>query len=143
MNGKGEHGLRPGPEVWAYAFILLLASLGALILFCFEPGRSRIYPICLFHTATGLWCPGCGALRAMHQLLHGHLVAALRFNALFVLLLPALFLLALRSLMAAFAGKPMNPGVRPAWLWLALCVILVFGVLRNLPFAAGLLAGGS
>ena len=143
MNGKRENCFRPGPKVWAPALILLLASVGALVLFCFEPGRSRIYPICLFHAATGLWCPGCGALRAMHQLLHGHLVAALRFNALFVFLLPFLLWLESRSLVTGFAGKPINPSVRPAWLWLALGVILVFGVLRNLPFAAVLLAGAS
>lgn len=143
MSCYGEIHSRRRSGVWAWGFILLLASVGALILFRFEPGHAPIYPICLFHAATGLWCPGCGALRATHQLLHGHLVAALRFNALFVVLLPFLLWLALRPLIAGFAGRPAKLGVRPAWLWLALGMILVFGVLRNLPFAAGLLTGAS
>ena len=39
-----------------------------------------------FHAMTGLWCPGCGGLRAVHDLTHGHLVTALHENALVVLL---------------------------------------------------------
>ncbi len=46
--------------------------------------------MCLFHTLTGLNCPGCGGTRAAYQLLHGRLLLALRDNALFILALAAL-----------------------------------------------------
>lgn len=110
----------------------LVAVAGAL-LFWFEPGQYPGYPLCLFHKYTGLLCPGCGSLRAMHQLLHGHLLAALHFNALFVLGLPLLFIWAWR----AFVRNPraaalVLPG---AWLWSGLVVAVLFGLLRNLPFA--------
>ena len=35
---------------------------------------------CLFRVATGYSCPGCGAQRALHSLMHGHFLAAIRYN---------------------------------------------------------------
>lgn len=31
-------------------------------------------PPCLFHTLTGLYCPGCGGTRALSYMLSGHLI---------------------------------------------------------------------
>ena len=61
-----------------------LVALAAGVLFCFDPNRYPFYPLCFFHRATGLLCPGCGSLRALHQLLHGNLATAFHFNALLV-----------------------------------------------------------
>ena len=58
----------------------LVAGAAGLVLFCFDPRQYHFYPVCFFHQTTGLLCPGCGALRAGHQLLHGHLVSALCEN---------------------------------------------------------------
>ena len=33
-----------------------------------EPGSVSALPV---HALTGLYCPGCGTLRALHQLMHG------------------------------------------------------------------------
>ena len=122
----------------ACALLGLLAAVGAFILFRFEPGRAGIYPVCLLHRVTGLWCPGCGALRATHQLLHGHILAALHFNALYVILLPLLAWFGLRSLMGIATGRPVHFEIRPWWLWCGLAALVCFGVVRNLPFAAAL-----
>jgi len=69
-------------------FVATLAVFGAAILFCFDPSGYSFFPICVFHQTTGLLCPGCGSLRALHQLLHGHLLIAFRFNPLLLLSLP-------------------------------------------------------
>jgi len=54
------------------------AALGSgAVLFLFDLAKHGFYPICLFHSLTGLNCPGCGATRAAYQLLHGHLLRAL------------------------------------------------------------------
>jgi hypothetical protein len=50
----------------------------------------RLIPPCPFHAVTGLWCPGCGATRATHALLHGDVSAAFGYNAMYVLFLPFL-----------------------------------------------------
>ena len=80
--------------------ILVLLSLGVLssvaVLFFFNPSQSSFYPVCLFHQTTGLLCPGCGSLRALHQLLHGNLAAAFHFNALLISSLPILAWLSIR-----------------------------------------------
>ena len=119
----------------AVAGLAVPVLLGASAVFAFDPNRYPFYPICFFHKATGLFCPGCGALRAMHQLLHGHLGAALRLNALLVFSLPVLGWLAVRLCLARFQIEPLLLSVRPGWLWAALIVSLLFGILRNLPFA--------
>ena len=61
-----------------------------VILFLFEPTSSKLYPSCPFRLLTGLFCPGCGTLRALHQLLHGHLMTAIDFNPLAIIALPFL-----------------------------------------------------
>jgi len=111
----------------------LVAGLGAAaILFFFDPAHIAIYPVCTFHRLTGLDCPGCGGLRAAHQLLHGHLAAAWRFNAFLVLSLPVLAWLVLRLVRRHFR-RDSAPVIRPLWLWVWLAAWMAFSVLRNLP----------
>ena len=116
--------------------VILLAALPAgLVLFWFDPSRSPFYPTCQFHRLTGLQCPGCGSLRALHQLLHGRLAAAFHFNALLVVALPALAWWGARLMIRLSKRQPLSDGIRPAWLWCALAATLAFGVLRNLPLS--------
>lgn len=89
--------------------------------------------ICPFKAWTGLDCPGCGATRAAHQLLNGHLGAALDLNAVFVLALPLVLWWLARWLLAAAGVRPHPPRPSPAFLRVAIAVLLVFGVVRNLP----------
>ncbi len=117
------------------AIAVLLAAAAGLVLFWFDPRQYHFYPVCLFHRATGLLCPGCGALRALHQLLHGHLAAAFRFNPMLVLSLPLLLWFAAKWGLRQARNEPIALSVRPTWLWLALGAVLVVSVVRNLPGA--------
>ena len=123
--------LRSAPAILTVC--TLLAALGGLVLFWFDPSRYHFYPVCLFHKTTGLLCPGCGGLRGLHQLLHGHLAAAFRFNPMLVASLPLLFWFGARYGLQAARNQPASPGLRPVWLWLTLAVVLVVSLLRNLP----------
>lgn len=117
-----------------------LAGLGAggvlAVLFFLDPARHALYPACTFRRWTGWNCPGCGGLRATHQLLHGHVLEALRLNALAVALWLGVAAWVLGRLWRWWRPAPprLQP-VRPLWFWLALVALLVFGVARNLPFA--------
>jgi hypothetical protein len=114
--------------------ICLVVGLAiAVVLFVCDPSRVPIYPVCTFHRLTGLNCPGCGTLRAAHQLLHGHLGEALRFNALFVLSLPLLAWVGFRLARRSISGRPATPAVRTRWIWWYVAAWIVFGVLRDLP----------
>ena len=112
---------------------LLLGAVAGLVLFCFDPRQYHFYPVCFFHKATGLLCPGCGALRALHQLLHGQLATAFRFNPILIMSLPFIFWFGARFARQKAGGQPLSLGLRPVWLWLILTAVLVISVLRNLP----------
>ena len=117
-------------------FLFVGLVLGALLFF-FNPASTKIYPSCAFHEVTGLYCPGCGSTRALYYLLHGELREALRYNALFVLVLP---LLGTIFFACAIRRRPSTTTPRWQWHWLAVLVtlIVVFGVIRNirlLPFS--------
>ena len=128
---------RPGSRFFGGMLLLVLAagavSAALLLLYFFNPAQSGFYPLCLFNCATGLLCPGCGSLRAMHQLLHGNVIAALRCNVLLVGSLPLLGLLGVRYAYLRRLNKPTALAVRPVWFYAAAAALLVFSVLRNLP----------
>ena len=122
-------------RVGPMALTLLALLGGGVILFAFNPEEHSFYPTCFFHKTTGLLCPGCGALRAAHQLLHGHLAAAFHFNALLVLSLPLLGWCFGRLAVRKLRNEPVTVAIRPAWLWSGLAAVVAFGILRNLPLA--------
>jgi hypothetical protein len=119
-------------------FVLSTAALivGAAVLYFFNPAQFGFYPTCMFYKTTGLLCPGCGTLRATHQLLHGHIEAAFRFNALIVSSLPLVAWGCFRAARERAANKPALAWIRPAWLWIGFAVLVLFGILRNLPGAS-------
>jgi hypothetical protein len=116
--------------------LLGLGAAGAtVILVCFDPSQHGFYPQCMFHQVTGYLCPGCGSLRAMHQLLRGNVTAAWHLNPLFVGLLPLLGGYGLTVLWRRHMRHQLAPEFRLGWLWTGVAIILVFGIVRNLPLA--------
>ena len=112
---------------------LLAAGAGALMLFLFPPEQHAFYPRCLFHTLTGLQCPGCGGLRAVSRLLHGDWQAAFRLNPLLTALAPIFVLLAAARVVRWRTGHDfLSRCYEPVWLWIFLAVTLLFGLSRNL-----------
>jgi hypothetical protein len=130
----------------AISILVISAVLAAVIvvLFTLDPARHGFYPRCLFHAVTGLHCPGCGALRGAHLLLHGHLTEALRMNALVFLCFPVTLVFFFWKWRASAGGAEASRFVvKPVWLWTALAVVFLFWVLRNLPFLPFLLLAPS
>jgi hypothetical protein len=124
------------PPSWAWFVCIALgvtAMGAAAVLFFLDPSRHGFYPACLFHTLTGLYCPGCGGTRAVYQLLHGHVLSALHDNALFVLALVALTVWGARFAVRKLRNQQTVFQLHPKTLWMLLVVTLIFTVLRNLP----------
>jgi hypothetical protein len=136
MTAPAPSNLRAPALGTGVSILLALAlTIGALILFHFDPSSSHFYPHCLFHDWTGLYCPGCGSTRALHAMLHLHLLTAFRFNPLAILALPFIAYRIGRATFREFFPEripPLRPA-HPRWIWLLLICILAFGVLRNLP----------
>lgn len=109
-------------------------AVAAAILYRWNPATAGFFPVCPFFTLTGWYCPGCGSLRAMHQLLHGHLEIAFGLNPLLVLALPFVLYHILALLLRHPRIRPLSTSLIPAWGVRAVGIVLVvFGVLRNLP----------
>jgi uncharacterized protein DUF2752 len=99
-----------------------------------DPNRPGHYPTCPFYAITGYYCPGCGSLRMVHALTHGHVAEAFGRNALAFVALPLLGYLWVRWTAAVRRGRPLRAGVLPPWSMIVFAVVgLVFWVVRNLP----------
>ncbi len=120
-----------------------------------DPHRAGRYPVCPLYLLTGMYCAGCGGLRATHDLLHGDLAGAWGMNPLWVLVAPVLVVLLgawivrrWRSAGAAAGAEASSPSLSlpasrrsAAWLPLVvLAVLVVYSVLRNVPALAPWLA---
>lgn len=106
-------------------------TAGAALLYRFSPHEYSFYPRCPFFALTHHYCPGCGATRAVAELLHGNLAAALHFNAAVTLLLPlALCYLAGVYWTALRENRIQWPDV-PVWTWkVAFACVTIFGFTR-------------
>ncbi len=117
-----------------FALVLGLIIICGIVLYLFNPENSNLYAPCPFKTLTGFYCPGCGSLRALHQLLHGHIGAACRLNALMVCSLPILGYSFLSNLAFVIRRRHFPKIFVPAiWIWLMLVVIILFWIVRNIP----------
>lgn len=100
-----------------------------------DPATSRLFWPCPFHWLTGLHCPGCGAQRALHALLHGRVLEAVSANAFAVLVV---FPLAgawfgVHALKAAGWRRDTPMRLDLKWVIVFAAVAALFGLLRNLP----------
>lgn len=113
----------------------VLWAAGLLGAFCAVLALLR--PPCPLLALTGLYCPACGISRMFRALLRLDMPAAWRYNPAVLLLLGPLAAV-LASLGYRYVVRtPFRPA-RWHWaaLWAILLILLVFGVLRNLPMCA-------
>lgn len=106
-----------------------------------NPYQQGFFPGCPYLAVSGHWCPGCGGLRATHELLNGDVVAALGMNPVVVFVVIPLAIVGLawwwaRAMGARVPKLSLTTGqalVLPAFL-------VVFWVVRNIPFLEPYLA---
>lgn len=113
--------------------VILLAILP--LYFLYDPSVPGVFPACPFLSITGLYCTGCGSQRALHDLLHLDLLGALKHNLLF---LPAIgfagYHLFTKILGKISSQQYMSPVYHTYAPRIILIVVVVFTVLRNIPF---------
>ncbi len=116
---------------------LLLASVALHVR---DPHQSGSWGYCPWRLLTGTSCPGCGGLRAVNDLTHGDVAAAASSNLLFVASLPLLAVMWVRSVSQRWRGvlTPLPPRAVTVVAALSLLAIVVFWVVRNLPFGSWL-----
>lgn len=110
-------------------------AFGSIAVWYFDPLKETFFPVCPLFRLTGFACPGCGMTRAFHALFSGDLVAALDYNALVPVFAGLLgFFFVSLSLYAVRGHGLRIELIRPWALWGIFIVLLLFGVLRNVPF---------
>jgi hypothetical protein len=129
------------PFLNSFATRLLAAAgaaamiVGAIFVWHFDPARAGFFPACPLYSTTGYACPGCGLTRGFHALFHGDILTALDFNALIPLVMLFFGYIFASLVSVAIRGRGLVLG---NWnlimLWVTLGILVVFGVLRNLPF---------
>ncbi|MFB6992354.1 DUF2752 domain-containing protein [Streptomyces sp. NPDC056178] len=103
-----------------------------------DPNQPGHYPVCPLLRFTGLYCPGCGGLRSAHAVAHGDIAAALGSNALAVVGYGVFAVLWVVWTARAARGRPMSIAAKPVVWWGIGAVLLIFSVVRNLPFGSAL-----
>jgi hypothetical protein len=131
VHGKGGEF----PPLLIFSLIGVVAIGAALLLFFVDPAAGNgLYPPCPFHYLTGLHCPGCGSLRATHQLLHGNIRGAFALNPLYILMVPFLGYALLSRLVERLRGTPLPIRFLSRGEIMALAIVFIlYGILRNLP----------
>lgn len=98
-----------------------------------DPNQPGHYPTCPFLALTGMYCPGCGSLRAIHDLAHGDPSDAMARNPLAVVAVAGLLVAYAAWTRRLWRGEPRS-WVAPPWLlYLMLAGVVAFWVLRNVP----------
>jgi hypothetical protein len=120
---------------------LLLAGgvlVASVALHLRDPHESGSWGFCPWLVLTGTSCPGCGGLRAVNDLTRGDLAAAASSNLLLVASAPVLVAVWARSLAQRWQGvrRPLPQPAAGVAAGAAVALVLVFWVVRNLPFAA-------
>jgi hypothetical protein len=106
---------------------------GAALLYRYSPQEYSFYPRCPFYALTHHYCPGCCATRAVAELLHGHVAAALHFNAAVTMLMPVLLWYFGRMYWTAVQDDRIEWPQVPEWSWrAALAFVLIFAVVRDI-----------
>jgi len=124
---------RFGPRPLAAGASAVVVAV-AVFLFFFDPQQTLSFAPCPFHLLTGFYCPGCGSLRALHALLHGHVLVALDFNPLMVLALPFLAYPFVSLNLRALRGRGLPHVFWPPWtIKLLFVLIVLFWIARNVP----------
>jgi len=114
---------------------LIAALVACAVLWSFDPATFRLYPACPFYALTGLYCPGCGLLRAAHQLLRGNMAAAFDLNPLALVGLPFALYLGCSQLSLAVRGRALpEPRLGGRVAWGILAVLVAYWVLRNVSY---------
>ncbi len=91
MTTPAQHGAaRPAgrPTRVALGIGALLAAALTYIGLVDPHDPDSFFPVCPFRLLTGWNCPGCGGLRMIHDVLHGHLAAAAADNVLLLVGIP-------------------------------------------------------
>jgi len=112
---------------------LIFVGLAAAVYFTADWPPGFYWGTSLFRHLD-IFCPACGGSRSIYNLVRGDFAAAWRYNQVFILSLPLIFWGGLTVLRSVLRGYPITGKyLPPALIWGFLALVLIFGILRNIP----------
>lgn len=127
MSGREQRGPGTAGIIIGIAAVVLLG-----LYFIFDPSETRWAPKCMFHTMTGLDCPGCGSQRMVHALLHGRWGEAWHQNAMLLVMTPLLLLMAYSAVLRRKMLRLYAVLNSPAMIVGITALLIAWTVVRNL-----------
>jgi hypothetical protein len=118
--------VRPG-------LVAATVAAGTAYVAAVDPNEPGHYPLCPTFALAGIYCPGCGMLRATHDLAHLDLAGAVARNPIAPVLYLGLVVLFAVWVRSRWQGRPLRWDP-PRWFPTALAVgFVLFTVARNIP----------
>lgn len=123
--------------------LLTIGGLAAttLALHLRDPHEQGSWGFCPLYLLTGIYCPGCGGLRAVNDLTDGDVKGAASSNLLVTIGIPIVSVLLALWVVRAWRGttvRPVPPGVQRVLWSVGAVAAAAFAVLRNTPAGAWL-----
>ncbi|MBR1592967.1 MAG: DUF2752 domain-containing protein [Ruminococcus sp.] len=115
-------------------FILspLILIPAAYLIVSFYRDRISIYiPPCLIRTFTGIYCPGCGATHCIYELSSGHILKAVKYNAVIFGLIVYAVLLWAEKILSAFGKNIKIIPANHAFYAVTAGIAVLYFIIRN------------
>lgn len=111
---------------------LILILISFLIIYFILNELLDVGIPCLFYEITGYYCPGCGITRLLFSLLKLDFYQAFRYNPLIFILI---IITGIYWLVKFILKKFMNISIEiPNYVYyILLVIVIIFGILRNIP----------
>jgi hypothetical protein len=114
--------------------LILAGAAATAVIGYFNPVTAGFFPACPLYTTTGIFCPGCGLTRGFHALIHGDVLAAFHFNALWPFYAFLFSYVLLSAMLVVIRGRGLGYRFFQPWmLYGFMALSLIFAVLRNIP----------
>ena len=121
-------------QLYTAGMLFLPVLLVAGVFLHFSPvDLTDIVPGCLLYRLTGLYCPGCGATRALSAFLHGHPIRSFLYHPVvdYVAALYLWFLLSQTIERISHGRIAIGMKYRDRYLWIVLAVLILHCLIRN------------
>ncbi len=103
----------------------------AFFYYSHDPSAAQA-PKCVFRLLTGWDCPGCGAQRALHALLHGHIDRAWGYNPFLFFAVPAALFFIVVEAMRKSRPRLHRAVINEYTIVAVLAAVLAWWIFRNL-----------
>lgn len=113
--------------------VLILSVFTLLFFLPAGNGNKDIYPLCISCDKFGIYCPTCGTGRALSCLVHGDLREAFKLNQLLIIFLPFAFYWYICNVLECFNLHPWRLKLNRKIIIGIIIVVIIYGVLRNIP----------